>query len=211
GVRPRLLFGHSVGEYGALYTGGGLTLEDGLRLTAWRGRLMRASCPPGGMIAVRTGPTGAERVARAAGAVVAAFNGPRAQVLSGSPEALDEAVRLLDREGVRWRALPVDRAFHSPDVEPALEEFRAYAEGVAYSPLHTPVVTAADGRVRQVGWTPDAGYLLRQAREPVRFDLAMAAASAEGCEDFVELGAGDTLTGLGRHCVPRSRWLGGQG
>ncbi|MFC7466480.1 hypothetical protein ACFQVA_00560 [Actinomadura keratinilytica] len=39
----------------------------------------------------------------------------------------------------------------------------------------------------------------------------MAAASAEGCEDFVELGAGDTLTGLGRHCVPRSRWLGGQG
>ncbi|MGW1684359.1 amino acid adenylation domain-containing protein [Streptomyces albidoflavus] len=211
GVRPRLLFGHSVGEYGALYTGGGLTLEDGLRLTAWRGRLMRASCPPGGMLAVRTGPSEAERVARAAGAVVAAFNGPRAQVLSGPPEALDEAVRLLDREGVRWRALPVDRAFHSPAVEPALEEFRAYAERVAYTPLHTPVVTAADGRVRQAGWTPDAGYLLRQAREPVRFDLAMAAATAEGCEDFVELGAGDTLTGLGRHCVPRSRWLGGQG
>ncbi|MEU3391596.1 non-ribosomal peptide synthetase/type I polyketide synthase [Streptomyces albidoflavus] len=211
GVRPALLFGHSVGEYAALYTGGGLTLEDGLRLTAWRGRLMRASCPPGGMLAVRTGPAGAERVARAAGAVVAAFNGPRAQVLSGSPEALDEAVRLLDREGVRWRALPVDRAFHSPAVEPALEEFRPYAEAVAYSPLHTPVVTAADGQVRQVGWTPDAGYLLRQAREPVRFDLAMAAATAEGCGDFVELGAGDTLTGLGRHCVPRSRWLGGQG
>ncbi|MGW2264684.1 amino acid adenylation domain-containing protein [Streptomyces koyangensis] len=211
GVRPGLLFGHSVGEYGALYTGGGLTLEDGLRLTAWRGRLMQASCPPGGMLAVRTGPAEAERVARAAGAVVSAFNGPRAQVLSGSPEALDEAVRLLDGAGVRWRTLPVDRAFHSSAVESALEAFRPYAEGVVRSPLHTPVVTAADGRVRPVGWTPDAGYLLRQAREPVRFDLVMAAAVAEGCGNFVEIGAGDTLTGLGRHCVPRSRWLGGQG
>ena len=211
GIRPALLLGHSVGEYAALYAAGALTLEDGLRLTARRGRLMHTACPPGGMIAVRADRTAAHRIARTAGVELAAVNGPRAQVLSGAPHALEEAVRLLDQEGVRWRALAVDRAFHSATIEPALNEFRAHAEKAAYSPLRTPLVTSADGEVRDIGWTVDAEYLCRQARQPVRFDLAMAAAAARGCEDFVEIGAGAALTGLGRHCVPASRWLSGQG
>ncbi|MFE7269478.1 amino acid adenylation domain-containing protein [Streptomyces sp. NPDC057623] len=211
GVRPALLLGHSVGEYAALYAAGAMTLEDGLRLTAWRGRLMQLACPPGAMLAVRADPPTARRVARSAGAEVAAFNGPSAQVITGSPQAVRAAERLLDQEGVRWRELPVDRAFHCAEIEPALSEFRGHAERVTYRPLHTAVVTTADGEVRRAGWTVDADHLCRQARQPVRFDLAMAAAAGQGCADFVETGAGATLTGLGRHCLPTSRWLSGQG
>ncbi|GAA4291996.1 hypothetical protein GCM10023086_01520 [Streptomyces venetus] len=211
GIRPGLLLGHSVGEYAALYAAGALSLEDGLRLTAWRGRLMQDHCPAGGMLALRTDRTTANRVALAAGAELAALNGPRAQVLSGPPQALKEAARLLDQEGVRWRALPVDRAFHSAEIDSALDGFRARADEVTYRPLHTPVVTAADGELRRPGWTVDADHLCRQARQPVRFGLAMDAAVGQGCRDFVEIGAGRTLTGLGRHCVPDSRWLSGQG
>ncbi|MFB8142262.1 amino acid adenylation domain-containing protein [Streptomyces parvus] len=211
GVRPALLIGHSVGEYAALYEGGAVTLDDGLRLTAWRGRLMHAACPPGGMLAVVADPARAQALAQASGAELAAVNGPRAQVISGPTQAIEEAARLLDREGVRWRALAVDKGFHSASVEPALRDFRAHAERVAYAPLHTPLVTAPDGLLRPAGWTPDAAYLCRQAREPVRFDLAMATAAGEGCEDFLEIGAGHTLTGMGRHCRPDSRWLSGQG
>ncbi|MFI1034031.1 amino acid adenylation domain-containing protein [Streptomyces sp. NPDC020951] len=211
GVRPALLFGHSVGEYAALFAGGALTLDDGLRLTAWRGRLMHRACPPGGMLAVRAERTHAQRIARAAGAELAAVNGPCAQVISGSPQAVEEAVRLLDLEGLRWRALSVTRAFHSAAVEPALRDFRSHAERIAYAALHTPLVTTADGTPRPVGWILDADYVCRQARQPVRFDLAMAAAAAEGVGDFLEMSAGSTLTGLGRHCAPESRWLSGQG
>uniref|UniRef100_UPI001180AEAE type I polyketide synthase n=1 Tax=Streptomyces caniscabiei TaxID=2746961 RepID=UPI001180AEAE len=211
GVRPALLFGHSIGEYAALYAGGALALEDGLRLTAWRGRLMQTVCPPGGMLAVRADQADAGRIARAAGAELAALNGPRAQVISGPPEAVEEAARLLDEVGLRWRALPVDRAFHSAAVESALREFRSRASETPYRPLHTPLVTAADGESRPEGWTVDADYLCLQARRPVRFDLAVSAAVEQGCGHFIEIGAGDTLTGLGRHCVPASTWLSGQG
>lgn len=211
GVRPALLLGHSIGEYAALYAGGALTLEDGLRLTAWRGRLMQMACPPGGMLAVRADVETVQRIARAADTEVAAINGPRAQVISGSPQSLQQATRLFDQEGLRWRALSVDRAFHSAMVAPALREFRLLAEKITYRPLHTPVVTTAVGEVRRAGWTVDADHLCRQARQTVRFDLAMAAAARQGCEDFVEIGVGDTLTGLGRHCVATSRWLSGQG
>ncbi|MBC2901561.1 non-ribosomal peptide synthetase/type I polyketide synthase [Streptomyces cupreus] len=211
GVRPALLFGHSVGEYAALCVAGAMTVKDGLRLTALRGQLMHALCPPGGMLAVRAGRADVERVARAAGAELAAVNGPSSQVISGPPEALEEAARLLDGEGLRWRALPVDRAFHSAAVEEALRKFRSHAEQLAFRPLRTPLITTADGELRPEGWTVDDDYLLRQARRPVRFDLAMAAAVDRGHGDFVEIGAGDTLTGLGRHCAPSSRWLSGQG
>ncbi|GHH43756.1 non-ribosomal peptide synthetase/type I polyketide synthase [Streptomyces candidus] len=211
GVRPALLLGHSVGEFAALYAGGALTLDDGLRLTAWRGRIMHSACPPGGMLAVVADPARAQALAQAAGAELAAVNGPRAQVISGPPHAIAETVRLLDREGVRWQALPVDKPFHSASVELALGDFRAHAERVAFGPLHTPLVTALDGRLRPAGWSPDTAYLCRQAREPVRFDLAMATAVGEGCEDFLEIGAAHVLTGIGRHCRPDSRWLSGQG
>ncbi|MGA5203688.1 amino acid adenylation domain-containing protein [Streptomyces variegatus] len=211
GVRPALLLGHSVGEYAALYAGGALTLEEGLRLTAWRGRLMHTLCPPGGMLAVRAGTTVAQRVAQATGAELAAVNGPHAQVLSGSPQVIEETMRMLDREGLRWRALAVDRAFHSAAVEPALRDFRSHAERMTYKPLQVPLVTAADGEFRPAGWTVDADYLCDQARRPVRFDRVMAAATEHGCEDFLEISAGDTLSGLGRHCVPGSRWVSGQG
>ncbi|MCM1975114.1 non-ribosomal peptide synthetase/type I polyketide synthase [Streptomyces sp. G1] len=211
GVRPALLLGHSVGEYAALCVAGAIGFEDGLRLTALRGELMQRLAPAGGMLAVRAGRAEAERVARAAGAELAAVNGPRSQVISGVPEALEEAARLLDAEGLRWRALSVDRAFHSAAMEEALGEFRSYAEQATYRPSRTPLVTAADGELRPEGWSVDAAYLLRQARRPVRFDLAMAAAVDAGHLDFVEIGVGDTLTGLGLHCAPGSRWLSGQG
>ncbi|MDQ1024748.1 natural product biosynthesis luciferase-like monooxygenase protein/amino acid adenylation domain-containing protein [Streptomyces umbrinus] len=211
GVRPTLLLGHSVGEYAALHAGGALTLEDGLRLTAWRGRLMHTICPPGGMLAVRVDTTAAQRIAQATGAELAAVNGPHAQVLSGSPQVVEQTMRLLDQEGLQWQALTVDRAFHSAAVEPALREFRLHAERVMYEPLRVPLVTTADGELRPTGWTVDADHLCRQARQPVRFDLTMAAAADHGCEDFVEIGSRDTLAGLGRHCLPVSRWVSGQG
>ncbi|MDK1343766.1 amino acid adenylation domain-containing protein [Streptomyces sp. 378] len=211
GIRPALLLGHSVGEYAALYAAGALTLEDGLRLTAWRGRLMQARCPAGGMLAVRADQATARRIAQAAGAELAAVNGRHAQVLSGPPQALKEAAVLLDQEGLEWRELPIDRAFHSAGIDSALDEFRTRARGVRYRPSHTPLVTTADGELRRAGWTVDVEYLCRQARQPVRFDLAMDTAVEQGCRDFVEIGAGRTLTGLGRHCVPDSRWLSGQG
>lgn len=211
GVRPALLLGHSVGEYAALCVAGAISVEDGLRLTARRGELMHALCPTGGMLAVRGGREDVERIARAAGAELAAVNGPRSQVISGPPGSLEAAARLLDQAGLRWRALSVDRAFHSDAVDEALRAFRSYAEQVTYRPLRTPLITAADGEPRPEGWTVDVDYLLRQARQPVRFDLAMATAVERGHRDFVEIGADDTLTGLGRHCAPDSRWLSGQG
>ncbi|WP_345025323.1 MupA/Atu3671 family FMN-dependent luciferase-like monooxygenase, partial [Streptomyces sedi] len=211
GIEPALVFGHSVGEFAALHAAGALTLEDGLRLTAWRGRATREHAPPGGMLVLLTDPSTALRLAEATGTTVAAHNGPGVQVVAGDPEALGELTRRCADERVPHRALPVDRAFHSAAMELALRAFRALAAGVELRPLRLPSLTATDGVHRPAGWRVDLDHLCRQGRQPVRFDLVLATAARLGYRDFVEAGAGDALTGLGRAATPESRWLRGQG
>ncbi|WP_432742489.1 amino acid adenylation domain-containing protein [Streptomyces sp. JH002] len=209
GVRPDVVLAHSLGEYAALCAAGGLSAADALYLTTERGSLMRRLAPPGGAVALRADLATAERIARAGGVEVAAVNGPRSLVLSGAEPAIARTRELLDAEGIRWQALPVDRAFHSATLDAALDAFRERAETITFTPLRVPLISGLDGEIRPVGWVPDADHLIRHARRPVRFDLAMATAAREGYQDFLEIGPGATLAGLGRHCVPDSRWLSG--
>jgi acyl transferase domain-containing protein len=51
GLEPRLLLGHSLGEYAAACLAGVLTLPDTLRLVTTRAQLLRDHCVAGGMLA----------------------------------------------------------------------------------------------------------------------------------------------------------------
>jgi natural product biosynthesis luciferase-like monooxygenase protein/amino acid adenylation domain-containing protein len=201
GVQPDAVAGHSLGEYAALYAAGSLSFEDGLRLTELRGELMQSATEPGGMVAVIAALADAQRIARDSGVEVAAVNGAETQVLSGSDRAIALVTALLDREGLVWRRLDVDRAFHSALIDPILEQFREHAGTVALRPPRIPMISGLDGtRLSHV----DADYLCRQTRQPVRFDLALANLADSGA--FIEIGPDDVLSGIGRKALPGSRW-----
>ncbi|MFH7596869.1 SDR family NAD(P)-dependent oxidoreductase [Streptomyces racemochromogenes] len=198
GVRPDLLAGHSVGEITAAHVSGVLDLRDAGRLIAARGRLMQALPEGGAMVAVQaTEAELAPLLARARGVVcVAAVNGPDALVLSGAEDAVLAAAAELAARGRKTRRLPVSHAFHSPLMDPVLDEFRAVAEGLTYRPGTLPVVSTLTGAPARDGLLATPGYWVDQARGAVRFSDAVTALGDRGATMFLEVGPGGALAAL---------------
>src|SRR5262249_46134685 len=103
-----------------------------------------------------------------------------------------------------------DRAFHTGMLDPVTEALADLAAGCAPSPLRVPFIRAVDGTETPAGTTLGPEYLVAQAREPVRFDLALATLDACGCGRVVELGPDEELTRIGRRVLPDVTWTAAQ-
>ena len=211
GVAPTVVVGHSVGEYVAAVVAGVMSLDDGLRLVAARGRLM-ASLPKDGAMATVFADEARVRaaIAPAGGLVsIAAVNGPQSIALSGIRAALDAVLDELRAEGVEVRPLAVPVAAHSPQVEPILDAFEAVAARITYGAPQLEVVSGMTGQVASGDDLVTAGYWRRHLRQPVRFADALRTAFDGGARIFVEAGPHPSLLGMGRHVVPEHEcaWL----
>ena len=196
GVRPRAMVGHSVGEYVAAHLAGVLDLADALTLVAARGRLMQ-SLPEGAMLSVGL-PADKLRTQLPPGVAVAASNGPTLSVASGPGEQIQALERELARAGVAVRRLHTSHAFHSPMMDPVLDEFTGLVAQVRLSPPRLPYVSNLTGR-----WITDAEavsprYWAQQLSSRVRFTEALDEISADGPAVLLEVGPGDTLATLAR-------------
>jgi acyl transferase domain-containing protein/acyl carrier protein len=182
GVTPALLAGHSVGEIAAAHVAGVLGLADACRLVAARGRLMQALPPGGAMLSlVATEDEVRPLLTDVAGTVaIAAVNGPRSVVVSGT----EAAVLAIGTHFAKTRRLAVSHAFHSPLIEPALAEFGRVVAGLDLAAPSIPIVSTVAGTADFT--SPE--YWVRQAREAVRFADAVGTLAGAGATTFLDVG-----------------------
>ncbi|MBN0049121.1 SDR family NAD(P)-dependent oxidoreductase, partial [Streptomyces actuosus] len=204
GIRPDVVAGHSIGRLAAAHVAGVWSLEDACRLVAARGRLMQALPEGGAMVAVEASEDEVLPLLAGLGteAGIAAVNGPRSVVVSGTEDGVSRVVGHLAGLGRRTTRLRVSHAFHSPLMEPMLQDFLRVAESVTYRRPHIPVVSDLTGTAADPGDLCSAGYWTSHVRKPVRFADDIRRLREQGVTRFVELGADGTLTALARACLP---------
>ncbi|WP_456238350.1 type I polyketide synthase [Micromonospora tarapacensis] len=187
-VRAEVMLGHSVGEIAAAHVAGVFSLDDACRLVAARATLMQDLPAGGAMAAVEASED--EVLAAGLDIDIAAVNGPRSLVVSGTTDAVEAAA-------TRWRTkrLRVSHAFHSRLMAPMLEPFATAIGNIRFHQPNPRLISTLH---------PDADmtspeYWVNQIRQPVRFTDAVNTMRERGVSTIIEIGPGTTLTSLIHH------------
>ena len=193
GVRPSVVFGHSVGELAAAQAAGVFSLEEGMRIAEARGRLL-SQTPEGAMAAVFAPPDAvasamAERNKESGGDAlcISGYNGLH-QVISGPVQEVESALGHFESEGIRTRRLNTTRAFHSAMVEPVLDDLEDALKDIVFHPPTLAIISNLTGKAVEDGATLDAAYWRRHARQAVAFTDGMHTLSALDVDLVIEIG-----------------------
>ncbi len=198
GFQPARLIGHSVGEYAAACLAGVFSLEDACKLICARGRIMTEKTIPGAMISI---PASLEQVEAAlagkeALVSIAAVNGPRNIVVSGDAATVQAIAEQFRAQNLDVKALEVSHAFHSPLMQPMLEEFRAVAESVQYHNPSIRIYSTLTGALAKEELA-NADYWVRHVAAPVQFEAAVRALfKQDDVGAVLEIGPHTTLVSL---------------
>jgi len=205
GPAPRVMAGHSLGEYTALVCAGSLDFKSGVSLVRKRGELMRdaAADIDGAMAAILGLDDDAivEVCAKVANGEVAEavnFNSPGQVVVAGHRAAIERVIEAAKAAGAR-RALilPVSVPAHSSIMRPAGVALAGELEATEF---HAPEIEVMSSvAVRPYRDTEDIRSLLtEQISAPVQWVKTVEAMLEAGADGVIECGPGKVLTGLMR-------------
>ncbi len=206
GIQPQSVLGHSLGEFAAACIAGVFSLDDALKLVTCRAKMIDRLPERGGMLAVfesamKLRPLLSDLETEAS---LAAINGPRQTVIAGSDRAMEMLADRLKSAGIKTMPVRTTHAFHSPLVEPMLEDFAAVAKQIQYRPPQIPFLSSVTGN-----WANEAvacpEYWCRGLREPVQFYEATKHLISETPTYCLEMGAGSTLSSLMRFAHPKAQ------
>ena len=198
-IDPQFAAGLSLGECTAVAASGALSFEDTLKLVERRSFFMEeaTNIKKGAMAAV----IGFDRsklieICNAVGAEVANFNAPDQIVITGEVENVAKASEVISEQGAK-RVIPLDvsGAFHSSLMQPAVGNFEEELSKAAFKTANFPVISNVDG---QPADHPDQirTNLAQQITSSVQWVDSIQYMTAQGINDFIEIGPGNVLKGL---------------
>ena len=198
--KPDMVAGHSLGEISALAAVGSLDFEAALRLISRRASAMQKVCEDqrtGMAVVIGLYDVIVKDICKQIEGIVvpANYNSLHQVVISGDIKSLNEACDKL-RPGAKGVVrLPVSGAFHSPYMEPVIEEFTLAVQETEFKKPSCPVYQNIKGRPVD---DPDLirKNLIDQVTHPVMWRHTILHMIEDGATEFTEVGPGNFLRGL---------------
>ena len=190
--------GHSFGELAALWADGAMDTETLITTAQARGSFMAKGTAQTAMLAVMSERAVIEPICKAFDKVyLANENSPKQMVLSGDAGQLKEIETLLTQQNIRAVPLQVSAAFHSPYMQDAAKEFRAFLDTQKIEQTGGTVIANVNGQFYSTtGQAEICDLLEQQLVQPVRFQTSVEKAYQDGSRVFVEIGNGRVLSNL---------------
>lgn len=193
GTQADYYLGHSLGEYTAACLAGLWSLNDTIKLVTKRAELMQ-STKKGSMLAV--GLTQDEITSQLDERYdIAAINAEKLIVVSASYENIHALKTQLEKQGIFTKLLQTSHAFHSQSMEPILTDFEQELSQVKFNTIDKAIICNHTGEVHQ-GEMHSPIYWIQQLRGSIKFKQSLDRLSENNNLIFMELGPGNTLSGL---------------
>ncbi|MGK8521234.1 SDR family NAD(P)-dependent oxidoreductase [Nocardia asteroides] len=190
GIRPDAVAGHSLGEIAAAAVSGALSLADAARVVVLRSATLAHLDGRGAMAVLEAGQDEAAKLVEPmrAEVAIAAVNGPRSVIVSGTPRYVDTLVRRATRRNMFARRLAVDFAAHSPQVATVLAPFVSALTEITPLTPRVPVYSTARRGAKITTAAMDRDYWAENAASTVELAAAMERAAEDGISTVVEIG-----------------------
>lgn len=213
GIEPSLVAGYNLGEYGALFAAGSISLPDGLYLLSKLSslyqdalremdvRVMQVQGVDMQTLQLLSGP-----VAKAHGAVDIAFvDGAYEHSVSGERDAVDHLEKVLSsKTGITTADLPFAVGLHSSRATAVAANFKMYLEKVDFKQVRIPCMSCIDGRI--ILHSSDIKErILKHIVSPLYWSTVLF--NMQEYDLFIEVGPGTVLTSMVRKAYPDKRFI----
>lgn len=195
----KMVAGHSLGEYNALVASGALGFQDALWLVGERGKAMSKACAvnPGGMIALslREADEKLAQIMEVSGLEKSIVNSHDQTVLAGPIEGIYKAIEWKNEHGVKGTRLPVEGAFHSSLMTPAVEDF---SKALAYVKIKPAKIRIVANTTATLIHTPQEirKELVDQLTHPVLWKDSLVLMTQNGIGQTIEIGEKGILSNM---------------
>jgi [acyl-carrier-protein] S-malonyltransferase len=200
-MKPKILLGHSLGEYSALVAGNFINIKDASILIKKRGELMHSSIEPNvsGMAAIIG--KNADFIddiinKNKLNIVIANDNSPMQVVVSGLIEDINNSEQVFSENGIkRYVKLNVSAAFHSNFMNDAQSKLINEIDKINFKNSNLPIISNYDSIINS-NTDSIKNALKNQMANRVRWTDSIKKLEETDTTQIIEIGPGKVLSGL---------------